>query len=387
MVMPAIDRLLLRVKEAGASDLHLADGQPPWIRRHGQMSVLPEELPLAADALLAMLREVAPPGSWERGERAGETSFGYSPDGKTRFRVSCYRHGGGRGAACRLIPEASPLLPELGLAPALADFAALRAGLVLIAGQPGSGLSTTVAALCNEAASSQARRILTLEETIEFVIPSRKSTVVQRQIGTHASSASAGLREARRGGFDVVYAGQLRSRGLIAEALLLAESGVLVLGTLHGSSVVRVLEHVVREFPEEQQQWVRTMLGNALRGVSVQRLVAKADGVSRCAVCEVLVGTQSVCTAIRDGHISKLSQIIQSSGADGMITLDEALYHKLEEKAITAAEALAHAVEKSRFQALAKAVEAPQGPPSSSKLPVPGPPPLAGRTQFVPRRG
>ena len=119
--MPAIDRLLMRLKEAGGSDLHLADGQPPWLRRLGLLSVLPNESALAPDALSALLREIAPPTSWERGERTGDTTFAYCPDGQTRFRVNCYRHNGGRGAACRLIPSTIPPLTELGLAPVLAE--------------------------------------------------------------------------------------------------------------------------------------------------------------------------------------------------------------------------------------------------------------------------
>jgi len=387
--MPAIDRLLMRVKEAGGSDLHLADGQPPWMRRLGQVAALQNEPALGPDALGALLREIAPPASWERGERAGDITFAYSPDGRTRFRVNCYRHAGGRGAACRLIPDASPLLMELGLAPVLADLAKLHAGLVLVAGQAGAGLSTTIAALCNEVASDQTRRLLTLEDTIEFIIPSRHSTVVQRQVGPHVPSVIAGLREAVRGGFDVVYAGELRSRELTALALTVAESGVLVLATLRGSGVVRVLEHILGQFPEDQHQWARSMLANALRGLSVQHLVNMADGAWRCAVNEVLVGTPSVSTAIREGYISKLSVMIQAGAADGMITMDESLYKKLEAKAITAAEALAHAVEKSRFQSLVKETELPppaSGPASSAKVAVPGPQGLAGRTQFLPRR-
>ena len=387
--MPAIDRLLMCLKEAGGSDLHLADGQPPWLRKLGQLAVLPDEPALAPDALSAILREIAPPASWERGERTGDTTFAYSPDGQTRFRVNCYRHNGGRGAACRLIPGAIPPLTELGLAPVLADFARQRAGLVLIAGQAGAGLSTTAASLCQEVATTQTRRILTLEDPIEFIVPSRRSTVVQRQIGAHGPSVAVCLREAVRAGFDVVYAGELRSREIIALALTVAESGVLLLATLRAGSVIRALEHILGQFPEEQQQWVRCMLANTLRGLSVQHLVARADGASRCAVNEVLAGTPGVCTALREGYISKLNVMIQSGTADGMITMDESLYKKVESRAITAAEALAHAVEKSRIQGLVKEPEAPPapgGPTATAKVGLPGPQTMAGRTQFLPRR-
>jgi len=387
--MAAIDRLLLRTKEAGGSDLHLADGQLPWMRRFGQLSVLPAEPALGPDALGALLREIAPPATWERGERTGDTTFAYSPEGQTRFRVSCFRHVGGRGAACRLIPDVIPGLMELGLAPALADFASQRAGLVIIAGQAGSGLSTTIAALCQEVAISQTRRILTLEDPIEFMIPSRRSTVAQRQVGPHVPSVAAGLREAARAGFDVVYAGELHSREIIALALAVAQSGVLLLATLRSSSVIHALEHIVRQFPEGQQQWVRCMLANALRGLSVQHLVSGADGTWRCAVNEVLVGTAGVCSAIREGYVSKLNAMIQSGAAEGMITMDESLHKKVEGKVITAAEALAHAADKSRFQGLVREMEAPpaaSGPASTAKVALPAQPPLAGRTQFMPRR-
>lgn len=381
--MPAVDRLLTRVKDAGGSDLHLADGQPPWMRRHGQLAALPGEPALSPDGLAALLKEIAPPASWDRFERTGDATFAYSPDGQVRVRVNCCRQAAGYGAACRLIPAAVPALADLDLAPVLHEFAKLRAGLVILAGPTGAGISTTAAALCQEIALNQSRRLLTLEDPIEFVLPAGHSTVVQRELGAHTRSAAGALRDAARAGFDVLYASELHAPELTTQALTVAESGVLVLGTLRSSSVVRALEHLLGQFPEEQQQWARAILANALRGVCVQFLVAKADGSGRCAVNEVLAGTSGVASAVREGYISKLNTMIQSGAADGMITLDDSLRKKVEAKVITAAEALGRANDKARFQALIKDTGAPAG---QGAPPAPSPPPMAGRTQFVQRR-
>jgi len=376
--MATIDRLLQHVRQAGGSDLHLADGQPPWMRRNGQLAALAGEQPLGAEALGALLKEIVPPGSWEGFERGGEATFAYSPDGQTRFRVSCFRQAAGRGAACRLVPAAPPGLAELGLAPAVREFGKLRTGLVLIAGPTGAGVSTTVAALLQEIALNQSRRILTVEDPIEYVLPSRKSTVAQREIGTHVPDLATALRDAARNGFDVISVGELRGRDSIALAMTAVQAGALVIGTLRSSTVVRALDQITGVFPEEEKHWARAMLANVLRGVCVQHLVPKADGSGRCAVNEVLVGTPGVGAAIREGYISKLNTMIQSGGADGMITLDDALRKKVEAKVITAQEALARANDKSRFQGMVKGGEAPGSPP-------PPPPPMAGRTQFITR--
>lgn len=389
--MPAIDRFLNRAKEPGVSDIHLAEGQPPWLRRNGQLAVLPGEPALAADALSALLKEIAPPASWARLGRTGESTFAYSPDGHQRFRVSCYRQAAGRGAVCRAIPAALPALADLGLAPVLHDLAKLHAGLVVIAGPTGCGVSTTVAAVLHEIAATQSRRILTLEDTIEFVQASGRSTVVQREIGPHTRSVAAALRDAARAGFDVVSIGELHSRETIAQALTTAESGVLVFATLRASSVVRALDQIVGVFPDEERQWVRTMLANALRSVCVQFLAARADGSGRCAVSEVLTGTPGVGSAIREGYNSKLGTMMQSGAADGMTTLDDSLRKKVEAKIITPAEAAARAQDKARFQEMvsqqdvaATAGAAPGAQPAAAKPPAA--PPMQGRTQFVARK-
>ncbi|MCY3023524.1 MAG: PilT/PilU family type 4a pilus ATPase [Planctomycetota bacterium] len=382
--MAAIDRLLARVKEAGGSDLHLAEGQPPWLRKHGHLAALPNEPALAHDGLAALLREIAPPQRWERIERTGDGTFAYAPDGHTRFRVNCYRQASGWGAVCRFIPGEAPPLQDLGLAPAMKDLAQLHAGLVLLAGPTGSGVSTTVAALCQEINLNQSRRILTLEDPIEYVLVPRRSSVVQRDIGLHARSLAAALREAGREGFDVIYAGEFHDSEVISLALTTAETGALVFGTLRSSSVVRALDHIVSAFEAEQQHWVRAMLANTLRAVSAQVLATKADGSGRCAANEVLIGTPGVASAIREGYISKLSTMIQSGGMDGMVMLDDALMKKVEAKAITPAEAAAKARDRTRFDALAREAEKPAAPGAPAAPPKPPPPPpLTGKTQFV----
>jgi twitching motility protein PilT len=384
--MPAIDRLLIRVRDAGGSDLHVADGQPPWMRRHGKLAALADEQPLPADALGAMLREIAPPAQWEKYERTGDATFAYTLDAQLRTRANCYRQAAGRGAVCRIVPLAVPALADLGLPPVLNEFAKLRNGLVLLAGPTGAGVSTTAAALCQDIALNQNRRILMLEDPIEFLLAPRRSTVAQREPGTEGQSLAA-LHDAPRAGFDVAYVGELHDCESISMALTTAESGLLVFGTLRAGSVVRALDQIVNMFPEEQKQWVKIMLANVLRGVCVQYLLPKADGTGRCAACETLAGTAGVAAAIREGYISKLNTMIQSGAADGMMTLDDSLGKRIEAKLITPADALLCAHDKARFQALIKEPEAPGAAPGGPpKTATPQQPAMTGRTQFLPPR-
>lgn len=385
--MPAMDRLLLSARDSSASDLHLADGQPPRLRRLGQLAAIPDEPALGVGALHTLLRELAPPHALEKCERGGESLFAYEIPGQLRARVSCYRHASGLGAAARLIPLAVPTLQDLGLPPVLADLAKLRSGLVLVCGTSGSGASTTVAALLQEINAGQSRRIVTLEDPIEFHLAPAKSTIAQRDVHTHTSGIGAALREAGHMGCDVIYAGRLDDRDSFALSVSAAEMGALVIGTLRSNSAVRALEQVMNLFPTAQHAWIRAMLANALRAVVIQTLVPKADGSGRCVANEILIGTPGVASAIREGYVTKLGTMIQSGGMDGMINLDDSLMKKIQAEIITPAEAQAKAIDKARFQAMIKQPEPPPEAtppaPAAGAKPAPGakapPPPPPGR--------
>jgi twitching motility protein PilT len=343
------------------------------------------EQPVAAQQLESWLKEIAPPRSWEQAAAAGDATFAHQIAGQGRVRAHCYRQTGGMAAVCRVIPPAPPALTDLGLAPVLTELCQQRSGLIVLAGPTGAGVSTTVAALFQEINQHQARRVLTLEHPIEFVFAPQRCTFVQREAADGRALADA-LREAGRAGFDVISAGELRSSETAALALGAAEGGALVLATVRSSSVVRTLDHIVSAFSGEQQPWARSVLANALRAVCVQLLVPKADGTGRCAATEALVCTAGVASAIRDGHISKLGAMIQSGGADGMMTLDDALMKKVDAKLIAPEEALTRANDKMRFQSLVKTAEPPpgQGAPAAPAKAAPAGPQVhvGGRTQM-----
>ncbi|HEY3321814.1 MAG TPA: ATPase, T2SS/T4P/T4SS family [Planctomycetota bacterium] len=377
--MAAIDRLLVRAKDAGASDLFLADGQPPRMRRMGQATAVPEEPALLHGVLAPMLKEIAPPGALEACAQKGECLFAHTVEGQVRVRASCYRHVSGMGAVFRLIPLAVPALQDLGLPPALKEMCQSHMGLVILTGPSGAGASTTIAAMINEINTTQSRRILTVENPIEYVHTPNRCAVVQRELGEHVKDRAAALYQAGRAGFDVIYCGALESPDSIAMATTVAQMGILVLATMRGASASRTVEHLVNVFPGERQPWVRGMLGNVLRCVSAQVLVNKADGSGRCAANEVLVGTPGVSAAIREGFVSKLGTMIQSGGADGMGTLDDALNRKVQAQVVTAADAMTKANDKARFQAMiekppAPAPAAPAAPAASNTKIVPPPP-------------
>ena len=367
--MPAMDRLLLQVKESGGSDLHLADGQPPRMRRLGQLAPLADEPMLGAGSLHTLLKELAPPHALEKCERGGESIFTYEIAGQLRARLSCYRHAGGLGTVGRLIPLTVPTLQELALPPVLTDLAKLRSGLVLVSGTSGSGTSTTVAALLNEINTTQNRRIMTLEDPIEHLLSPAKSTIAQRDVHLHTRSVLAALREAGHQGCDVIFTGQLHSRDNIALAASAAEMGALVIGTLRANTAARALEQVMNAFPVAQHPWIRSMLANGLRAVIVQTLVTKADGSGRCAANEILIGTPGVASAIREGYISKLGTMIQSGGMDGMINLDDSLMKRVQAEMITPLEASTRAIDKARFLSMIKPPEPP--PDAAPAAPAP----------------
>jgi twitching motility protein PilT len=384
--MAAIDRLVVRVMQSGGSDLHLSAGHAPWLRRNGQLAALANEPAVAAEQLETWLKEVAPKAKWEQMAEAGDATFAHQIAGQARVRVHCYRQTAGLAAVCRVIPLTPPALADMGLAPVLTDLCQQRAGLLIIAGPTGAGVSTTVAALCQEINQHQARRVLTLEHPIEYVFAPQRCAFVQREVGAGQGLADA-LRDAGRAGFDVISVGELHTSETTALALGAAESGALVLATVRSSSVVRTLDHTVNAFGSEQQPWARGVLANALRGVCVQLLVPKADGTGRCAVNEMLVCTSGVASAIREGHISKLGSMIQSGGGDGMMTLDDSLMKKVDAKVITPEEAITRANDKLRFQAHIKAAEPPPPGPGAPAAPAKGPPTAAqvhvgGRTQM-----
>src|SRR5690606_38237188 len=249
--------------------------------------------------------------------------FAYSLPGVGRFRANVYRQRGSLAAAFRLIPTSVPDLDELGLPPAVAGLCELSQGLVLVTGPTGSGKSTTLAAMVDRINRTRRLHIVTLEDPIEYLHRHRRSLVNQREVGIDVPTFAAGLRAALREDPDVIMVGEMRDLETIATALTAAETGHLVLATLHTPSAPQAVDRIIDVFPAEQQNQVRVQLAGVLEAVIAQRLVPTADGRGRHVVAEVLLGTAAVRNLIREGKTAQLPAVMETSRQYGMVTLRE----------------------------------------------------------------
>lgn len=348
--MPIIDGYFHKLIEAGGSDLHLTQGQPPKVRVHGSIKPISEEI-LTESYMETMMREICEPRAWERYREKGDLDFAYEMDSDSRFRCNYLRQISGYGAVFRIIPTKIATLEQLGVPPVIKEFGHMRSGLVLVTGPTGSGKSTTLAALIDYINTNFNRHIITIEEPIEFVHRNKRSIITQREVPIQTPSFSDGLRAALREDADIVLVGEMRDHETIALALTAAETGLLVFGTLHTNNARKTCDRIVDVFPADQQSQVRTMLAASLRGVVAQLLVKKADGKGRAAVNEIMVSTPAVGAIIREGATQKLYDVIIGGKAQGMQFMDEAIWAKLRDGYITPMEAYMKAIDKNRFKA------------------------------------
>jgi len=316
----ALTALLRDAVEAGASDLHLSSGEQPWVRVDGRLRRLSGEA-LSAATVSELLGAL--PGG-RRPRRGGSSDFAVEVAELGRFRVNVYEHEGGPAAALRRVPAQAPTLSELGLPPIVEQLSERERGLVLVTGPTGSGKSTTLAAMVDAINHSRDGHVLTLEDPIEFVHASRRCLVTQREVGRHVDSFAEGLRGALREDPDVILVGEMRDLDTIGLALTAAETGHLVLGTLHARSAAKTVDRIVDVFPADQQRHVRTMLAESLEAVLAQTLVPQRGG-GRVAALEVLVATPAVRNLIREGKAHQLPSVIQTSQRSGMQTLAQAI--------------------------------------------------------------
>ena len=347
--MAWIDQFLFHVVEHGGSDLHIAQGQPPKMRRHGDMIPIWEEV-VTRDQAVAMLSEICGPKRWQLFEEHGDLDFAYEMDERSRFRCNFLKQANGYGGVFRLIPTKIASLDELGIPPVVKQFGHLRGGLVLVTGPTGSGKSTTLAALIDYINENFSRHIVTIEEPIEFVHANKLSIITQREVLVDCASFPDALRAALREDADIVLVGEMRDLETISLALTAAETGLLVFGTLHTNNARKTIDRLVDAFPANKQAQVRTMLANSLRGVLAQLLLKKADGSGRLAVNEILRASPAVSAIIREGATQKLQDVIVAGKGQGMQLMDDAIHAVLREGAVSPHEAFMKAIDKSRFQ-------------------------------------
>ncbi|HEV8238477.1 MAG TPA: type IV pilus twitching motility protein PilT [Thermoanaerobaculia bacterium] len=344
----ALAQLLAFAAEQRASDLHLHAGLPVRLRIHGDFRPLPGA-PLSADETRQLLAEVLTPAQRETVERHGQVDFAYTLAGVGRFRANVYRQQRGWDGVFRVIPAEPPSLSDLGLPLDLARFANFHQGLVLITGPTGSGKSSTLAALVRIVNEERRDHIITIEDPVEFVHRSQRCVVNQRQVGAHTKSFSRALRAALREDPDVIVVGELRDLETISLALTAAETGHLVLATLHTQNAINTVNRIIGVFPAEQQSQIRTMVSESLRVITSQRLVLRADGRGRVAALEIMVANKAVSNLIRENKNFQLRSVLQTGGAQGMRFLDHSLDELVKAGTIRREEAARHAEDPKRF--------------------------------------
>jgi twitching motility protein PilT len=353
---PLLDAILAAATAQKASDIHFSAGSPALARVDGALAVVPGfERPLPGDVLLDALLATMGPSHREGFRETGDVDLSYQVTGVGRFRVNVFRQLGEVAAAFRLIASRAFSLAELG-APAIAGELALRPrGLVLVTGPTGSGKSTTLTAMIDIVNSTKPDHIVTVEDPIEFVHTSRRSLIHQREVGADTTSFAEALRRVLRQDPDVILIGELRDPESISTALTAAETGHLVLSTLHTQGAAKSINRIVDAFPAYQQNQVRSQLGDTLQGVVSQTLLPRANGGGRVIATEVLVSTPAVANLIRENQISQLYNAMQAGDAYGMHTLDQSLKGLVERGEIAASVARhfltdAHALDDVRVQ-------------------------------------
>ena len=347
--MPYLDQFLSVIVSQGGSDLHIGEGQPPKMRKHGDVAPIRAE-PVSHDEAMSMLSEVCGQHNWEVFEGRGDLDFAYEMDAASRFRCNYLKQANGYGAVFRLIPTKIATLEELGIPPVVKEFGHLRSGLVLVTGPTGSGKSTTLAALVDYINENFPRHIVTIEEPIEFVHDNKRSIVTQREVPGDAESFPTGLKAALREDADIVLVGEMRDLETISLALTAAETGLLVFGTLHTNNARKTVDRMVDVFPASRQAQARAMLANSLRGVLAQLLLKKVDGSGRIAVNEILIANAAVSAIIREGATQKLQDVIVSGRGQGMQFMDDAIWALFQQGVVSAHEAFMKAIDKNRFK-------------------------------------
>ncbi|KXG76022.1 Twitching mobility protein [Fervidicola ferrireducens] len=315
-----------------ASDIHLTVGLPPVLRCDGVLQPQLKWPVLGASDTERLAREILD-GRWDEFTQKKELDLAYSVPGLGRFRVNAFFQRGSVGLAIRLVGDVIRSIEELGLPPVIGELADKNHGLVLVTGPTGSGKTTTLAAMIDRINETRSCHIVTLEDPIEYLHRHKKSIVNQREIGSDSPSFASALRAALRQDPDVILVGEMRDLETIATAITAAETGHLVLATLHTGSAVQSIDRIIDMFPPHQQNQVRSQLADVLIGVVTQRLLPRADGRGRVAAVEILIATPAVRNLIREGKTYQIVSLMQTGSRFGMQTMEMAL-HQLCERGI-----------------------------------------------------
>lgn len=336
--MAAIDELFKVMVEQNASDLHLTSGAPPYLRLHGSMVPMNYK-DLSNQDVQGLVFEILSEKQKKAFIEKWELDLAYTVPSVGRFRCNVFMQRKGLAAVFRVIPEKIKTPQELNLPPTLLDMIDCDKGLILVTGPTGSGKSTTLASLIHHINMTRDAHIITVEDPIEFVHHNIKSLINQREVGTHTKSFANALKSALREDPDILLVGELRDLETISLALTAAETGHLVFGTLHTNSAAKTIDRIIDVFPEGQQQQIRTMLSESIRGVVAQTLFSKAEGAGRVAAYEIMRGTKAVANLIRENKIHQIASQIQTGSKMGMVLFEKSVEELVKKGMIKRADA------------------------------------------------
>lgn len=351
--MAKIDAFFKLMHEQNASDLHLAAGQPPALRIHGDIERVKYKV-LENDELRAMLYEIAAEDKIKTFEETGDVDFGYEIPGLARYRANFFMQKNGVGAVFREIPSSIMTCEQLGLPPVISKLATLPRGLVIVTGPTGSGKSTTLAAIIDEANRKRSDHIITIEDPIEFVHKSRGCQVNHREVGIHTKTFSAALRGALREDPDIILVGEMRDLETISLAIEAASTGHLVFSTLHTTSAPKTVDRIIEVFPPQEQAQIRSTLADGIRAIISQTLFKRTDKKGRIPALEILIATPAVRNLIREAKSHQIASMIQTGKKYGMQLLDDAIMDLYNKGRISGDDAYLKSNDKGRFRPLLK---------------------------------
>ncbi len=347
--MPRIDSFLKLGLAQGCSDIHLAVGVPPMLRMNGDLMPI-KFRELSDTELESYVVEIISDSQKDHFYSGRDLDFSYVDEEGGRFRVNLFRKDSGVGAVFRHIPNEVPTLEQLNIPDIIRDFCDYHQGMVLVTGSTGTGKSTTLAAMINHQNQTRSLNIISLEDPIEFVHPSKQSQIIQRELGTHLARFADGVRSAMREDPDVILVGELRDAETISMAMTAAETGHLVLGTLHTTSAVKSIDRIIDALPGDLREQTKSFLSQSLKAVVTQVLVKTIDGRGRKAILEVLVNNRAIAKMIMTDQSHQIPGQLQTGKNVGMQLMDQALLDSVRAKEIDPDDAVRHALDKKKFQ-------------------------------------
>lgn len=351
-----VHALIGSAKETSASDIHMVVGTPPMLRIHGSLQAAAGYPILSPEDVQQAFSQMTNPQQQADFERRMELDFGFSEHGVGRIRCNAARQQGSTSLAMRLLPELIPTMEELGLPKVCKELALRPRGLIMVSGPTGSGKSTTLASMIQQLNNSESRRIVTVEDPVEYLHPSKKCVVTQRQLGTDTSSFVEALRHVLRQDPDIILVGEMRDTETASAVMTIAETGHLVMTTGHAPSAARAVERIIDLFPPHERHLVQSRLSTSIIGILCQALVPRSDGKGRVAAVEVMLGNNAVKNLIREGKIYQIPNVIQTHSREGMILLDQSLVKLHVEGTISYDNVLAFCEDREQVQKLCERV-------------------------------